>query len=166
MAADLKILFCGINPGRYSTATGHHFAGPGNRFWPAMFAAGFTPRLLSPFEDAQLLSLGLGVTNLVSRTTASADLLTKQELLDGAEILRRKVRRLRPRILAFVGLGAYRSAFASPKATCGLQEHAIGSSCVWLLPNPSGLNAHHQGKALVALFRALRHFSRALEDSL
>jgi TDG/mug DNA glycosylase family protein len=155
VAPDLKILFCGINPGRYSTAAGHHFAGPSNRFWPTMYAAGFTPRLLRPSEDAHLLQLGFGITNLVSRTTASADMLSKRELLEGAQILRRKVRRLGPDILAFVGLGAYRIAFGRPAAVCGLQDQAIGTTRVWLLPNPSGLNAHHQGPALVALFRAL-----------
>lgn len=164
VAPGLKVLFCGINPGRYSTATGHHFAGPGNRFWPTMHAAGFTPRRLRPFEDAELLTLGLGITNLVSRTTASADLLSKQELLDGAKSLRRKVRKLRPAILAVIGLGAYRTAFAEPTAVCGLQARVIGSTHVWLVPNPSGLNAHHQGAVLVALFRALHEFAFATEQ--
>lgn len=162
IAPDLRILFCGINPGRYSAAVGFHFAGPSNRFWPTMFTAGFTPRRLRPSEQAELLTLGFGITNLVSRTTASADLLTKQELLDGAEKLRRKVRRLRPKILAIVGLGAYRTAFAEPQAVCGLQDQVIGSTRVWLLPNPSGLNAHHPGPALVELFRALHHFAGTL----
>jgi TDG/mug DNA glycosylase family protein len=165
VAPDLNILFCGINPGRYSTAAGHHFAGPGNRFWPTLYAAGFTPRLLRPSEDADLLRLGYGITNLVGRTTATADLLTKQELLEGARILRRKVRRLEPSILAFVGLGAYRTAFDRPAAVCGLQDLVIGATRVWLLPNPSGLNAHHQGPALVALFRSLRQFAGAVQES-
>lgn len=165
VAPGLRILFCGINPGRYTAATGYHFAGPGNRFWPTLYAAGFTPRLLQPAEQAELLGLGLGITNLVSRTTARADLVTRQELIDGAEALRRKVRRLRPRILAVVGLGAYRTAFADPHAACGLQDQVIGSTRVWLLPNPSGLNAHHQGAALVELFRALYHFAGTLEAS-
>lgn len=163
VAPGLKVLFCGINPGRYSAATGHHFAGPSNRFWPAIHAAGFTPRRLSPFEDAALLKLNLGITNLVSRTTVRADVLTKQELLEGADVLRRKVRRLRPQILAVVGLGAYRIAFEEPKAVCGLQARTINSTRVWLLPNPSGLNAHHQGAKLVALFRALHDFARGLD---
>lgn len=159
----LRILFCGINPGRHTAVTGYHFAGPGNRFWPTMYAAGFTPRLLSPGEQAELLALGLGITNLVSRTTARAELLTKQELIDGAKILRRKVRELRPKILAIVGLGAYRTAFSDPEAACGLQHQAINSTRIWLLPNPSGLNAHHSGPALVELFRALRSFAGTLE---
>lgn len=165
VAPGLRILFCGINPGRYTAATGYHFAGPGNRFWPTLYAAGFTPRLLQPAEQGELLRLGLGITNLVSRTTARADLVTRQELIDGAAVLRRKVRRLRPRILAVVGLGAYRTAFADPHAACGLQDQVIGSTRVWLLPNPSGLNAHHQGAALVELFRALYHFAGTLEAS-
>ena len=159
VAPGLRILFCGINPGRYTAATGYHFAGPGNRFWPTLYAAGFTPRLLQPAEQAELLHLGLGITNLVSRTTARADLVTRQELIGGAEVLRRKVRRYRPRILAVVGLGAYRIAFADPHAICGLQDQVIGATRVWLLPNPSGLNAHHQGSALVELVRALREFA-------
>ena len=161
-APNLKVLFCGINPGRYSSATGHHFAGPSNRFWPTLHAAGFTPRRLSPFEDTQLLTLGLGITNLVSRITARANVLTNQELLQGADALRRKVRRFRPKILAVVGLGAYRIAFGDPKAVCGLQDESIGSTYVWLLPNPSGLNAHHQGPGLVALFRELHAFASGL----
>lgn len=165
VAPDLKILFCGINPGRYSTAAGHHFAGPNNRFWPTLYAAGFTPRLLRPSEDAELLPLGYGITNLVPRTTATADLLTRQELLEGARCLHRKVRRLKPAILAVVGLGAYRTAFNRPAAACGLQDHVVEATRVWLLPNPSGLNAHHQGPALVALFRALRLFSGAVQPS-
>jgi double-stranded uracil-DNA glycosylase len=155
VAPGLKILFCGINPGRYSSAAGHHFAGPGNRFWPTLHAAGFTPRLLRPWEDEELLALGFGITNLVSRTTATADSLTKEELRGGAEILRRKVHRFQPRMLAVVGLGAYRTAFAAPDAVCGLQEQVVGPTQIWLLPNPSGLNAHHSGAALVELFRAL-----------
>ena len=159
VAPGLRILFCGINPGRYTAVTGHHFAGPGNRFWPTLYAAGFTPRLLQPAEQAELLVLGLGITNLVGRPTARADLLTKQELLEGARLLHRKVRRLRPKVLAIVGLGAYRSAFNNPEAVCGLQDECIGSTQIWLLPNPSGLNAHHPGPALVELFRALHEFA-------
>jgi double-stranded uracil-DNA glycosylase len=162
VAPGLRILFCGINPGRYTAATGHHFAGPGNRFWPTLHAAGFTPRLLQPVEQAELLALGFGITNLVRRTTARADLLTTQELREGAKLLRRNVRRLRPEILAVVGLGAYRTAFAAPNAACGLQDQVIGSTRVWLLPNPSGLNAHHTGRELVELFRALHSFADTL----
>jgi TDG/mug DNA glycosylase family protein len=162
IAPDLQVLFCGINPGRYTAATGYHFAGPGNRFWPTMHAAGFTPRRLSPHEQGELLTLGFGITNLVDRPTARADLLGREEIIEGAGTLLRKVRRFRPRILAVVGLGAYRTAFAEPGATCGLQERAIGLTRIWLLPNPSGLNAHHPATALVELFRTLRHFASTL----
>lgn len=156
IAPHLDVLFVGINPGLYSGAVGHHFARPGNRFWPTLFAAGFTPRLFTGFDDRSLLDLGIGITNLVARTTASADELTKDELIRGAAILRRKVARYRPRCVAFVGLTAYRTAFSSPKATIGLQPDAFGPSQVWLLPNPSGLNAHHQPRDLKRFFSILR----------
>ncbi len=152
----LDVLFCGINPGLYSGAVGHHFARPGNRFWPTLHAAGFTPRLYSPFEDAALLDLGLGITNLVARTTASADELAPEELRAGGRRLRRKVLRFRPRFLAVVGFTAYRTAFKQPKASGGRQPAGIGDSVVWVLPNPSGLNAHHQPAELVRLFSELR----------
>lgn len=127
-----------------------------------MFAAGFTPRLLHASEDASLLELGLGVTNLVARTTASADLLSKEELTAGAKALERKLRGQPPKILAMVGLGAYRTAFQTPRASCGLQLHSVGSTRIWLLPNPSGLNAHHQVADLAVLFGELREYAGAL----
>jgi TDG/mug DNA glycosylase family protein len=160
----LSVLFCGINPGLYSAATGHHFARPGNRFWPTLFAAGFTPRLLDAFEDETLLELGLGITNLVARTTASADLLAREELMAGAKSLERKIGTYRPRVLAMVGLGAYRVAFHAPKAICGLQPRTVGETQVWLLPNPSGLNAHHQVADLAVLFGELRRHAAALPE--
>ncbi|HVK88645.1 MAG TPA: G/U mismatch-specific DNA glycosylase [Kofleriaceae bacterium] len=156
IAPKLDVLFVGINPGLYSGAVGHHFARPGNRFWPTLHAAGFTPRLFTGFDDRSLLDLGYGVTNLVARTTASADELTRGELVAGARILRRKVLRYRPRFVAFVGLTAYRIAFVQPKALIGHQPDSIGSSTLWLLPNPSGLNAHHQPAQLKQLFSELR----------
>lgn len=162
IAPGLTVLFCGINPGRYSSATGHHFAGPGNRFWRTLHASGFTPRRLSPVEDGALLEFGLGVTNLVSRTTTQASELSDRELKEGGRILVRKARKFQPKVLAFVGLSAYRAAFGDRKAVCGLQPRMIGSSRVWLLPNPSGLNAHHQATALAELFRELRLFSSGL----
>jgi TDG/mug DNA glycosylase family protein len=157
---DLDVLFCGINPGRYSAAVGHHFAGPGNLFWPTLVAAGFTPRRFTAFEDAQLLPLGFGITNFVSRASASADELTPDELRAGGRAVVRKVRRLVPRFVAFLGLGAYRIAFDRRKAQVGLQPETIGSSRIWLLPNPSGLNAHHQAPALKQMFSALRSATR------
>jgi TDG/mug DNA glycosylase family protein len=156
IAPNLKILFCGINPGLYSAATGHNFARPGNRFWPAMFKAGFTDRLLSPYEERELLNYGYGITNIVKRATASADELTKNELIEGAKSLKSKVRRYVPEYLAVVGLTAYRAAFISPKAMIGLQEEKIANTLIWVLPNPSGLNAHHQLPDLIKYFTALR----------
>ena len=156
IAPDLSVLFCGINPGLYTAAVGHHFARPGNRFWPALYAAGFTERLLSPFDERELLKSGYGVTNVVPRTTASADLLTKDEIVRGGERLRKKVVRYRPRILAVLGVGAYRVAFSQPKASVGRQQEMIGSTTLWVLPNPSGLNANYQMKELTRLFSELK----------
>jgi TDG/mug DNA glycosylase family protein len=156
IAPDLRVLFCGINPGLYTAAVGHHFARPGNRFWPALWASGFTDRLLSPFDERELLKSGYGITNVVSRTTATADLLTKEEIVAGGEKLRAKVLRYRPRILAVLGVGAYRTAFNQPKATIGRQEAQIGNTLLWVLPNPSGLNANYQPADLARLFGELR----------
>jgi double-stranded uracil-DNA glycosylase len=152
----LAILFCGINPSLYSAAVGHHFARPGNRFWPALHAAGFTDRQLSPFEGSLLLAAGFGITNLVGRATATADELTSEELLAGARLLTRKVRRHRPRAVAFLGVGAYRTAFALPKAQLGRQAERMGGAEKWVLPNPSGLNANYQLADLARLYAELR----------
>ena len=156
LAPGLRVLFCGINPGLYSAATGHHFARPGNRFWPTIYQAGFTPRLLHPSEQRELLRWGYGITNLVPRTTATADELSAEELLAGRKRLVRKVKRYQPRVLALLGIGAYRTAFQQPKATPGLQPQSIGDTILWVLPNPSGLNSHYQLAALVEQFRILR----------
>ena len=150
------MLFCGINPGLYTAAVGHHFARPGNRFWPALFAAGFTDRLVSPFAERQLLKSGYGVTNVVMRATATADQLTREELREGGKRLAAKVRRYSPRVLAVLGLGAYRAAWDKPKAVIGMQEERVGETVIWVLPNPSGLNAHYQANDLARLFRELR----------
>jgi TDG/mug DNA glycosylase family protein len=159
IAPRLDILFCGINPGLYSAAAGHHFAGPSNRFWPSLRVAGFTPTQLRPADEAALLPLGLGITNLVSRTSSTASQLSTQELSRGARQLTRKLLAFQPRILAVLGLGAYRLAFGDPGAICGLQQRTIGQTHLWLLPNPSGLNAHHSSAELVRLFRALRRYA-------
>lgn len=156
IARDLKVLFCGINPGLYTAAIGHHFGRPGNRFWPALFAAGFTPRLFSPFEEQALIPLGYGITNVVSRATAAADELTREEYLAGAKTLAAKVKRYRPRVLAVLGVGAYRWAFDRPRAQVGPQVEAMGSTRLWVLPNPSGLNAHYQAERLAEVFAELR----------
>ena len=150
------MLFCGINPGLYSGATGHHFARPGNRFWRALHLAGFTPWQLDPWEEDRLLDLGLGITNLVARATASADELSRAELIDGRKRLERKVRRHAPAWVAIVGIGAYRTAFERSRAGVGRQPELIGKSRLWVLPNPSGLNANHQIDDLVRVFQALR----------
>jgi double-stranded uracil-DNA glycosylase len=156
IAPGLDVLFCGINPGLYSGAVGHHFARPGNRFWRTLHGAGFTDRVLSPFEEDQLLVEGLGITNLVERATGGADELSADELRAGARRLLRKVRRYRPTVVAFLGLSAYRVAFGRPAAAPGPQPEKLGGTGVWLLPNPSGLNAHYQLPDLVRAFRDLR----------
>jgi len=156
IAPGLDVLFCGINPGLYTAAIGHHFGRPGNRFWPTLHAAGFTPRLFDPSEEQKLLPLGLGITNVVARASAAADELTDREIVAGGRKLTARVREFAPRFLAILGIGAYRTAFAQPKAAIGLQPDPIGETRVWVLPNPSGLNAHYQGKDLVKVFRALR----------
>jgi TDG/mug DNA glycosylase family protein len=152
----LRILFAGINPGLYSAAVGHHFARPGNRFWPALHAAGLTPRLVAPHEELELLVLGYGVTNIVSRSTAAAAELSVPELTRGGRALQKKVKRYHPRVLAVLGVTAYRAAFSHPRAALGRQPDTIGDTVIWLLPNPSGLNAHYTPKALAPLFRAVR----------
>jgi double-stranded uracil-DNA glycosylase len=163
IAPRLRVLFCGINPGLYSGAVGHHFARPGNRFWPALFAAGFTNRFLSPFEERELLQFGCGITNVVNRATASAHELKHEEILRGGRNLRSKVRRFRPRILAVLGVGVYRIAFNQPKAVLGPQSERIGATRIWVLPNPSGLNAHYQLAGLAALFQELRCAAEAVK---
>jgi TDG/mug DNA glycosylase family protein len=159
VAPGLRVLFVGINPGLYSAAVGHHFARPGNRFWPTLQSSGFTPTRVSPFDERSLVDLGLGITNVVARTTARADELTVEELRLGARRLVAKVRRLRPKYVAVLGVTAYRSAFDRPRATLGLQPEGAGGAKWWVLPNPSGLNAHHQLDDLARLFEELRRAS-------
>jgi TDG/mug DNA glycosylase family protein len=151
----LDVLFCGINPGLVSAATGHHFARPGNRFWPALHLAGFTPRQFRPDEQADLLDLGLGITNVVDRASARADELTRAEFAAGGEQLVQKVLANEPKWLAVVGVTAYRDAFGERKAAMGRQQRLIGSTRVWILPNPSGLNAHYTLPKLAAAFAEL-----------
>ena len=155
-APGLRVLFAGINPGLYSAATGYHFARPGNRFWPALHASGFTPRVFRPDEQEQLLPLGLGITNVVDRATARADELTPLEIQAGGRALAAKVARLAPRWLAVVGVTVYRTAFGHPRAQTGPQEEPLGGSQVWVLPNPSGLNASYQMDRLAEEFGRLR----------
>ena len=156
IAPGLRVLFCGINPGLYTAAVGHHFARPGNRFWPALHASGFTGRLLSPFEEHELLGLGLGITNVVAHATVAAAELTPADFIKGGRLLRNKIRRFQPKFVAVLGVGAYRVAFAQPKAVVGVQKELIHGARVWVLPNPSGLNANYQLPDLTRLFQALR----------
>lgn len=157
LAPSLTVVFSGINPGLWSAATGLHFARPGNRFWPTLHAAGFTPRRFRPEEQWELLDLGLGITNVAPRATARADELSRAELVEGGRRLREKVSRLGPAWLAVVGIGAYRTAFGPRDATVGPQRERLGRTRVWVLPNPSGLNAHWPAPALAAEYAALRH---------
>jgi TDG/mug DNA glycosylase family protein len=152
----MRVLFSGINPSLYSVATGHHFARPGNRFWPALYRSGFTPRQLHPSEQGGLPGMGLGITNVVARATARADELSPAELVAGGEVLAALAARWRPRFLAVLGVTAYRAAFARPKAVIGRQDQQIGGVDVWVLPNPSGLNAHFTVDSLAAAFAQLR----------
>lgn len=160
IAPGLDVLFCGINPGLYTAAVQQHFGRPGNRFWPTIHRAGFTPRLFHPSEQRELLALGCGITNVVARATAAADALTDDELREGARVLERKVGKYAPRFLAIVGIGAYRTAFGRPKAKMGLQPETIGGTRLWVLPNPSGLNANYRPEDFVRLFRELREATR------
>jgi TDG/mug DNA glycosylase family protein len=156
IAPDLAILFVGINPGLWSGATGFHFARPGNRFWRAIHEAGLTPRLIAPHEQHDLLGFGIGIVNLVPRTTATAAELSTDEIRAGGRVLEEKIVRFRPRKVAFLGVSTYRIAFERPKAAVGRQEHLIADSEIWVLPNPSGLNAHYQLPQLVEAYGRLR----------
>jgi double-stranded uracil-DNA glycosylase len=162
IAPGLRVLFSGINPGLYSAATGYHFARPGNRFWPALYRSGFTPRQLRPDEQDQLLGLGLGITNVVARATARADELTNDELREGGRKLLAKAESFAPHWLAIVGVTAYRTAFGEPRATVGPQARTTGTTRLWILPNPSGLNAHWTAGTLAAEFARLREAAEAL----
>jgi TDG/mug DNA glycosylase family protein len=159
----LCVLFVGVNPSLRSAEVGHHFARPGNRFWPTLYAAGFTPRLLTPFQDNLLPSFGIGVTNLVSRPTRAAAELTVPELRAGAKVLEGTARVWRPRLVAIVGVVAYRAAFARPHANVGLQEEDLGGRPVWVLPNPSGLNAHYKPADFARLYAQARRYAASLD---
>jgi TDG/mug DNA glycosylase family protein len=156
IARNLQVLFCGINPGLYSGAVGHHFARPGNRFWTVLHLSGLVPELLAPEDEHVLLTHAIGITNLVARATATADELSRDELREGARRLARKTARWKPRWVAFLGMGAYRAAFERPRATIGVQPEPVGGAPVYLLPNPSGLQARYQLPELVELFQELR----------
>lgn len=157
---NLKVLFCGINPGMWSGATGFHFAKPGNRFWKALYLGRFTTRLLHPSEEQELLENGYGITSFCKRTTARADELSNEEIIEGGKNLVEKIKKYKPQNLAVLGIGAYRTAFQQPKAKLGLQNEKIGSANIWLLPNPSGLNAHYQINDLAKLFGEVRQSAK------
>jgi TDG/mug DNA glycosylase family protein len=163
MTTGLAVVFCGINPGLYSAATGRHFARPGNRFWPALHRSGFTPEQLRPQDQFGLLAYKLGITNLVDRATARADELSAAELAEGGRNMERKMRQWKPRWLAVLGFGAYRTAFGDRTATVGPQDRTIGETRLWVLPNPSGLNAHYSLNRLAEEFATLR---QAAQDHL
>jgi TDG/mug DNA glycosylase family protein len=165
IAPGLDVLFCGINPGLYSGATGLHFARPGNRFWRALFDGGLTPVLLQPWQQQAMLDARLGITNLVSRTTATAAELADDELRRGRAALERKVARYRPRAVAIVGIGAYRVAFDRPRAGIGPQPDPVRGALAWVLPNPSGLNANYQAQDFAEAFAALARAVRSLKPA-
>jgi TDG/mug DNA glycosylase family protein len=156
IAPNLWVLFCGINPGVYSGITGHHFARPGNRFWPTLHRSGFTDRRLAPAEERTLLEHGLGITNLAARVTATAAELDPAELDEGGRILVSKIEAYRPAVVAVLGISAYRTAFALPRAVLGPQPERLGGALLWVLPNPSGLNAHYTPTTLADVFREFR----------
>lgn len=165
IAPGLVVLFVGINPGLYSAAVGHHFVRPGNRFWPALREAGFTPRLLRPDEDGELPVWGLGITNLVPRTTIASSELSAEELRRGGAALEDKIACHSPTWTAFVGIGAYATAFGRRKVSMGPQEERIAGSRIWLLPNTSGLNAHYTPARFAEVFRELRVGSSTAESA-
>lgn len=161
IAPGLDVLFVGINPGLYTAAVGHHFARPGNRFWPALYRAGFTERVLAAHEERRLLAVGCGITNVVNRATAAASELTRAELARGARQVANKVKRYRPRVVALLGLTTYRVAFDRPRARLGRQRETLAGALLCVLPNPSGLNAHFKPADFARLFRALRKAARS-----
>ena len=165
LGPGLRLLVVGINPSLRSAEVGHHFARPGNRFWPALHDAGLTPRRLRPEEDQELLEHGIGVTNLVERPTRAAAEVAREELRAGAAELERLAGRLRPRLVAVAGLGAYRTAFDRPRAVMGFQDdEAIGGRPVWVLPNPSGLNAHCKPADFARLYAEAGAFADSLRE--
>jgi TDG/mug DNA glycosylase family protein len=149
-------MFCGINPSVYSVVAGHHFARPGNRFWKALHGGGFTPHLFHPSQDIELIHYGCGITNVAARSSAAAAELSTEELIEGGKLLTAKMQKFKPRWLAVLGISAYRVAFNCPEAKIGLQQERIASTRIWVLPNPSGLNAHYRVEDLARLFGELR----------
>jgi TDG/mug DNA glycosylase family protein len=162
VAPGLRVLLVGINPSLWSGWSGYHFGRPSNRLWTTLHEAGLTPRRLRPEDTDELLAAGIGITNLVARATARADELTDQEIRAGVPRLEELIARWRPRVAAVLGVTAYRVAFSRPKAVVGRQPEMLAGAVLWVLPNPSGLNAHYQQPALTAEYAAL---GAALDDS-
>jgi TDG/mug DNA glycosylase family protein len=158
IAMGLDVLFCGVNPGLWSAAVQHHFARPGNRFWKALHLSGFTEDLVSPADERDLMERGIGITNVVDKATRSAAELRKADLQEGALLLEAKVRRWNPRVVAVLGMGAYRTAFSRPLAEPGLQPELLAGANLWLLPNPSGAQARYQIADLVEQLKELRAY--------
>lgn len=158
-------VLCGINPSLYSAAVNRHFARPGNRFWPALFRSGITPTQLSPFEDHRLPEFGFGLTNMVARATAKADELERDEHIRGRRSLANKLAKFQPRSIAILGISSFRAAFGiSGKVVVGPQEQTIANVPVYVLPNPSGLNAHYQLDDLARIFRDFKNWSSRLPN--
>jgi TDG/mug DNA glycosylase family protein len=164
IAPNLRILLVGINPSLYTAYTGYPFAFPGNRFWPTLYNSGLTDRLFAPSEVALLVARGIGITGLARRATATADELTKEELIEGGQQLIAKIEQNRPRAVGVLGISAYRTAFNRPKAQMGRQSETLGGVPLWLLPNPSGLNAHYNLERLAQVFREFRLEVEALKE--
>ena len=161
IAPNLRVLFCGINPGLYTAAIGHHFGRPGNRFWPTLHAAGFTPRLFDPSEEQALLPLGLGITNVVARATPGMDTLKPAEYVAGALVLRRKIRRFKPQVVVLIGVTVFRSLSGEKgPVRIGLQQERLEGARVFVLPNPSGRNANFSYAEMLTAFKALRRALR------
>ena len=159
----LRVLFVGINPSLLSAEVGHHFARPGNRFWPTLHAAGFTPRRLRPEEEGELLAFGVGITNIVARPTRAASEVTADELRAGVAALAATVARYAPRLVAVLGMQAYRTGFGRRHATWGLQPDELGGRPVWVLPNPSGLNAHYKPADFARVYAEALAYADTLE---
>ena len=156
IAPGLAVLFCGINPGLWTSYTGHHFAGPGNRFWKALYQGGFTPRILKPAEKRELLDYGVGITNVVPRATATAAELSNADFVSGGKRLVAKLHKYRPQALAVLGVGAFRAAFGARDARIGEQAERIATTRIWVMPNPSGLNQNYSVEQMGKLFAELR----------
>ena len=159
-SVKLRVLFVGINPGVRSALTGHHFAGPSNKFWKLLYDSGLVPEPVTHVDDDRLPAWGYGITNLVARPTPGVADLTLTELRAGQSLLERKVRKHKPDIVALVGITVFRALFPLTKRVRpGMSDQKIGGVPIWVLPNPSGRNAHYSYPEMAAAFRALRRMT-------